>query len=623
MSRSVFTIQAVNTLREMGKEALQSAREVEKLAQVANAGIEEFQRAAFAAKSVGFESEKLADIYKDVNDKVGDFIATGGGAMADFFENIAPKVDVTAEQFEKLSGPEALQLYVSSLERAGVSQQQMTFYMEALASDATALLPLLRDNGKAMGDFAKQADELGIVMSSEEIAKAKEVAHNLGLLNAKVEALQNKKLLENADAILEFERSLAELKIGLIEASGTLQGWVDDFDAHNARNAANARKFWKDVAQSWDNLVARSHQMAADVKAAIADMVGSIGQWMRDKLNAIWDGAAAKIEWIANKFKWLDNVVVRNSYIPDMVDSIGEHMRRLEAEMVDPARRSLDKTADIMRSKAREMRDLLADLFPEAEAERVYRARLEMVADSDLSADEKAEAERILWERRYGTFRGLHAPELGYHEDDPLPAADEMTGQAKKMADEVEKQTVRIAKSFADMAQETLRSIDNLGSAIKGGDFFGILKGAVGLFLQIGSTGAFGSSVQRFVSSDSGRLISGAASRVPGFSTGGSFKVRGFSGVDRNILSLNGTPVARVSQNEIVDVRKGEPPQAGVAPISFDLRGAVMTEQLLQSMQDMANRARDEGAAKGAADGVKAAIDLNRRTCGQAFAPGM
>jgi hypothetical protein len=48
-----------------------------------------------------------------------------------------------------------------------------------------------------------------------------------------------------------------------------------------------------------------------------------------------------------------------------------------------------------------------------------------------------------------------------------------------------------------------------------------------------------------------------AASTPPGFDTGGSFRIRGFPGIDRNMLSLNGNPVARVSDGEIVDVRKG------------------------------------------------------------------
>jgi len=80
--------------------------------------------------------DKVADIIKDVNDKIGDFIATGAGPMADFFENIAPKVGVTADQFARLSGQDALALYVKSLEAANLSQAEMTFYMEAIASDA-------------------------------------------------------------------------------------------------------------------------------------------------------------------------------------------------------------------------------------------------------------------------------------------------------------------------------------------------------------------------------------------------------------------------------------------------------------------------------------------------------
>ena len=88
--------------------------------------------------------------------------------MADFFENIAPRVGVTADQFARLSGPEALQLYVSSLERAGVSQQEMTFYLEAMASDTTRLIPLLQNGGAEMTRLGAQAQTEGrVVMRSQ------------------------------------------------------------------------------------------------------------------------------------------------------------------------------------------------------------------------------------------------------------------------------------------------------------------------------------------------------------------------------------------------------------------------------------------------------------------------
>src|SRR6056297_2492842 len=124
-----FSIATINNLTR-------TAAKIGELSDTASTSVVEFQKFAAGAKTVGFEMDKTADIIKDVNDKVGDFIATGGGPLRDFFENIAPQVGVTADQFARLSGPEALQLYFNSLERANLSQAEMTFYMEALANDA-------------------------------------------------------------------------------------------------------------------------------------------------------------------------------------------------------------------------------------------------------------------------------------------------------------------------------------------------------------------------------------------------------------------------------------------------------------------------------------------------------
>lgn len=144
--------------------------EMQRMATLSNTGTSEFQRWAAAARSVGIEEDKLSDILKDVNDRVGDFVQTGGGPMADFFEKIGPKVGVTAEDFRKLSGPQALQLYVSSLEKAKVNQQDFTFYLEAMASDSTLLLPLLRNNGAEMDRLGDAAARAGVILDEQAIA---------------------------------------------------------------------------------------------------------------------------------------------------------------------------------------------------------------------------------------------------------------------------------------------------------------------------------------------------------------------------------------------------------------------------------------------------------------------
>jgi hypothetical protein len=140
-------------------------------ARLAGISTTEFQKLSFAAMTVGVEGDKLSDIFKDVNDKFGDFAATGGGPLKDFFENIAPLVGITADQFKNLSGPQALQLYVDGLEKANLSQADMTFYMEAIASDATTLIPLLRNGGEAFAVLGAQAEAAGLILDNVGVRK--------------------------------------------------------------------------------------------------------------------------------------------------------------------------------------------------------------------------------------------------------------------------------------------------------------------------------------------------------------------------------------------------------------------------------------------------------------------
>lgn len=153
----------------MVNTSAKAAKEIQNLSRISNEASSRFQQLAYGARSVGIEQEKFADILKDVNDRVGDFVTTGGGPMVDFFEQIAPKVGVTAQQFKNLSGKDALQLYVDTLQKANVNQQEMTFYLEAMASDATALIPLLKDGGAGFAAMSQEAEALGLALSDVQI----------------------------------------------------------------------------------------------------------------------------------------------------------------------------------------------------------------------------------------------------------------------------------------------------------------------------------------------------------------------------------------------------------------------------------------------------------------------
>ncbi|KFI24349.1 phage tail tape measure protein [Paenirhodobacter enshiensis] len=217
-------------LGELVRGTAEYAQEVQKFAQISNTTPETFQKWAAGAQTVGIEQEKFADILKDVNDRIGDFVSTGGGPMKDFFDVIGPKVGVTIDDFKKLSGPDALQLYVSSLEKAGASQQDFAFYMEAMASDSTALVPLLRNNGTEMKTLGDRAASLGVVLGGAALESMRQTQTSLTELGWVAKGLGNQMAVAAAPAIRAFTNALvsAASEGGVLhEAISLLFGNID------------------------------------------------------------------------------------------------------------------------------------------------------------------------------------------------------------------------------------------------------------------------------------------------------------------------------------------------------------------------------------------------------------
>ena len=154
------------------RNATDAAVQIDNLSRVAGVMPERFQEMAFAAGKFGIEQDKLADILKDVNDKFGDFFQNEAGPLKDFFDNIAPKVGITADEFRGLSSDQALGAYVKALQDANVSQAELTFYLEAIASDATLLAPLFLNNAEQLERMSAAGRDLGVVMSNDMITNA-------------------------------------------------------------------------------------------------------------------------------------------------------------------------------------------------------------------------------------------------------------------------------------------------------------------------------------------------------------------------------------------------------------------------------------------------------------------
>ena len=140
--------------------------------------------------------------------------------------------------------------------------------------------------------------------------------------------------------------------------------------------------------------------------------------------------------------------------------------------------------------------------------------------------------------------------------------------------------TVRVAKSFKDMADETLSSLRGLADSIKSGGFLDIFESVVGLFLQVGSTGLFGQKLAANIN----KTVDGARAMGGPVRAGGSYLVgeRGpeiFSPSRSGQIIPNGSFGGGVTRIQVdaspyFDVRVDGRATAVAAPMAMQAAGA-------------------------------------------------
>ncbi len=286
--------------------------------------------------------------------------------------------------------------------------------------------------------------------------------------------------------------------------------------------------------------------------------------WLVDKFVEIVSAVQKKIAAVTGFFKDMWDAVVGHSYVPDMVDGIRDHFARLDAEMVKPA------------------------LKATAEVEAAF-ARMHARVDVPLPGSKQ-------------NARGPNAPANdnghgGASPDVSVWGGKVMTGQ---QVEDLREQFVSFGRSFVDavrsgnlkefFADIANRFVDKL-----------VNQGLNAIFDAMGKGSSGGGGWTAILSS----VFGGGGSSYPGFATGGSFTVGGSGAMDSKLVQFRATP------GEMVNITKGERGQRQSGTNVFDMRGAVVTQDLLSQMNQIA--ARGDAQVIGAIAREKQRDDKARR----------
>ncbi|MCX2802260.1 hypothetical protein OQJ68_10730 [Microbulbifer thermotolerans] len=187
------------------KSTITANTETAKLAESLNMSTKALSEWQYAGRQVNVEGDKMADIFKDVSDKIGDFAVTGGGAAADMFE----RFNLDVKELVNLSPDQQLLKIGEALDTVS-SQSEKIFFMEALASDASLLLPLLENNAEGLRAMQEEAQRFGVSLSAIDAAKMEAANDSLYRAQQVGQGLANQLTVKLAPIIEELAVQFAD-----------------------------------------------------------------------------------------------------------------------------------------------------------------------------------------------------------------------------------------------------------------------------------------------------------------------------------------------------------------------------------------------------------------------------
>ena len=167
-----------------------SVKELERLEIGTAASSEDIQKLAFIT---GESTEKIADQFKDLNDRIGEFRSVGTGAFQDIADVLglsAEEAQNFADELANIEGEDRFIAIAGALDEAGVSADRATFALESLADEASKTIGIFR-NGASEADVwaEKYAAAVGaLALSPEQTEDLVKFSKSMDLLGESTDA---------------------------------------------------------------------------------------------------------------------------------------------------------------------------------------------------------------------------------------------------------------------------------------------------------------------------------------------------------------------------------------------------------------------------------------------------
>lgn len=306
------------------KNTAQQVTEADRWAKSLKMSTQDLLSWQYAAEQAGLTGDNIADIFKDINDKVGDAVLNKSGEAAQALDTLGLSAQKLAQQ-----SPDKQLMAISEALQKIPTQAGKTNILESLGNDLSKMLPLFDNNNEKLKQFIQLSKDFGVAPPQKDI-------DNLVKVN---QFFQD---IETSARGLKMEIASGLAKVDLTP----LQDGLDDI-----------RDVFTDpaVLQGLSDLVGEAISLAG-VVGRIAGGLGAIATYTRSRIGAVSGNYNAADESdIAQRIEFLNKRWNQSKEQKDELDFLTKRLQFLRAIKSSLTPEEVDKGANGLTSLLSDM----------------------------------------------------------------------------------------------------------------------------------------------------------------------------------------------------------------------------------------------------------------------------
>ncbi|HFF1824307.1 TPA: phage tail tape measure protein [Raoultella ornithinolytica] len=403
------------------KNTAQQVTEADRWAKSLKMSTQDLLSWQYAAEQAGLTGDNIADIFKDINDKVGDAVLNKSGEAAQALDTLGLSAQKLAQQ-----SPDKQLMAISEALQKIPTQAGKINILESLGNDLSKMLPLFDNNNEKLKQFIQLSKDFGVAPPQEDI-------DNLVKVN---QFFQD---IETSARGLKMEIASGLAKVDLTP----LQDGLDDI-----------RDVFTDpaVLQGLSDLVGEAISLAG-VVGRIAGGLGAIATYTRSRIGAVSGNYNAADESdIVQRIEFLNKRGNQSKEQKDELDFLTKRLQFLRAIKSSLTPEEVDKGANGLTS-------LLSDMGIQPQTGDDYKlgkGESNQKVTTKSNPTENAFKSRLLDLQKQAALIETTGKKTAEVTELEKVNFDITSGNLKKLS-EAQKNQLRDAAKFLDSKKEELR----------------------------------------------------------------------------------------------------------------------------------------------------------------------